>query len=144
MRAIKIDSINRTISEIEITKSYKDLQAIVDGTITIAFYYPDQKHICFVNDEGLLNNPTHFFLSKQYPQPLAGNAVIVGNTPNGNSKDCKLTIDEVKDSIKFLTLLEVQIMIRKGEADYNTYFKSSDGVTLVTRRDLGAFDQSDD
>ena len=54
-----------------------------------------------------------FFSYKGYPQPLSGNGLILGiDHETGESIDTTLTIDEVKENVKFLTLFEVQLMSR--------------------------------
>ncbi|VVC76013.1 hypothetical protein AQUSIP_13140 [Aquicella siphonis] len=145
MRAIKIDVTNCTVTEVDVS-NLKDKQAIVDGYICVGFEYPDGKHVCYVNDEGLLNNPQHFFASKYGYQPYAGNGVIVGSTLTGNDSPCTLTLDEVKASIRFLPLDDVQHLIRVGTVDYGTYITDSTGTRKISSIDLGAFDKkgSDD
>ena len=148
MRAIKIDSENRTITEIDIDSArdgYLGMKEVVGGIICTAYHYPDRKATCFVNDEGLLNNPQHFFLSKYYPQPLAGNAIIVG-TRGPETVECKLNLQEVIDTTKFFTLAEVQKLIRVGLVNFDTTVTSMDtGITEVTQKiDLGAFDKKED
>lgn len=112
MRAIKIDSEKQTITEYENT-GLDSLQEVVGGYIEIAFDYPDGS-TCFVNDEGLFGNPQHFFTSKHGHQPYAGNAIIVGPTDDeGNDTECKLTLEEVKQTTQFLPLLAIQVMYSK-------------------------------
>jgi hypothetical protein len=148
MRAIKIDSENRNITEISISDvermQLKDMQAVVGGYICLAFNFPDNKHSLFVDDDGLLNNPQFFFKHDFYPQPLAGNAIIVGmSLKGGETRECKLDIKEVWNRVQFYTLTEVQAFIREGSADYNTYITTSDGTREVYHRDLGAFDKGE-
>jgi hypothetical protein len=114
MRAIKIDSLNRAITEIENT-GLESLQAAVSGYITIAYDYPDGS-TCFVNDEGLFT-ANNFFSSKFGHQPFAGNGIIVGPVDNeGESTECTLTIEEIKASTKFLSPLEVQLMYSRDNS----------------------------
>lgn len=142
MRAIKIDSKNSTIIEIEI-KGYEEVRDAVDGCICLAFDYPNNKHSCYVNDEGLLNNPEFFFVSKFGAQPFAGNGVIMGSTPSGNFRTCKLNLDDVKNSIKFLTLDQIQHLIRIGAIDYSTYIYTSEGKNKIYSVNLGAFNKKE-
>ena len=139
MRAIKIDSENRMISEVEI-KDYKDMQSIVNGCICLAFDYPGEKNACYVDDEGILKNPEFFFAVPYYPQPFAGNGIIVGMGRYGDIKKCQLNIDDVRKEIKFFTLKEIQHMISRGSVDYNTYITTIEGTSILSKNDLGAFD----
>lgn len=147
MRAIHIDSTNKTIKEIELSNNsdmrYREIRDLVGGCLAIAFYYPGDKNLCYVNDDGLLNNPQCFFKSDLYPNPLAGSGVIVGNSVAGNTVACRLKIDDVIKQTKFLSLVEVQEMIRNGEADFNSYFMASDGrMEIISIIDLGAFNET--
>lgn len=141
MLVIKIDSENRTITEIEISRKLESLQEIVEGYICLAFDYPNEKHCCFVNDEWLFNNPKFFFESDFGHQPFAGNGVIVGLNSKGDSVDCKLTVEEVKKSIKFYSIEEIQERIRNKDINYNAYMTTSDGTKLIREINLGAFDK---
>ena len=85
MRAIVINAADRTVSEAQIDGSLKSLQQIVGGLIDPVYPGLDgTDHHCYVNDEGLLNNPQHFFMLKDGHQPLAGNGVILSTTHDGD------------------------------------------------------------
>lgn len=108
MRAIIINAEERTVSEAEIDGSLKSLQQIVGGLIDPV--YPgleDTGHHCYVNDEGLLNNPQHFFMLKDGHQPLAGNGVILGDD-NGDEAPATLPLDWVKERVTFMDLQAVR------------------------------------
>lgn len=131
MRALKIDSLNRIITEIEITDDYRDLQKVVEGLIEVAFKHnfgTSKEHICCVNEEGLLNKPKHFFSFKfqhkgrlALSQPFAGNGVLVGTNENGDTTSCVAIIDYLQQHIFWLDLNRVQELIRRGDINYNTY-----------------------
>lgn len=104
MRAIIINAETRTITETEIDGSLKSLQQIVGGLIETVYDGLDDDHHCYVNEEGLLENPQHFFLFKDGHQPLAGNGVILGSTADGDEAACTLTLDWVKERITFMDL----------------------------------------
>jgi hypothetical protein len=109
MRAIIINAEERTIIEPEIDGSLKSLQKIVGGLIDPV--YPGLEgtdHHCYVNDEGLLNSPQHFFMLKDGHQPLAGNGVILGTTDDGNEAPCTLPLDWVKERVTFMDLQAVR------------------------------------
>jgi Domain of unknown function (DUF3846) len=108
MRAIIINAEERTVSEAEINGSLKSLQGIVGGLIDPV--YPGLEgtdHHCYVNDEGLLNNPQHFFMLKDGHQPLAGNGVILGDD-NGDEAPATLPLDWVKERVTFMDLQAVR------------------------------------
>jgi hypothetical protein len=109
MRAIIINAEERTVSEAEIDGSLKSLQKIVGGLIDPV--YPGLEgtdHHCYVNDEGLLNDPQHFFMLKDGHQPLAGNGVMLSTTGDGDEAPCTLPLDWVKERVTFMDLQAVR------------------------------------
>ena len=117
MRAIIINAEHRTVSEAEIDGSLKSLQQIVGGLITPVYEGLDSKHHAYVNDEGLLNNPQHFFMLRDGHQPLAGNGVILSTTRDGDEAPCTLPLDWVKERITFMDQKAVLEWIGGKEAD---------------------------
>ena len=59
-------------------------------------------NMIIVDDEGLLKDPKRGFQVTDYPDPLAGNAVIVGPEKNELVTDCNLTNEEIKAIIKIV------------------------------------------
>src|SRR5277367_127913 len=109
MRAIIITAKDRTVSEAEIDGSLKSLQQVVGGLIVPV--YPGLEgtdHHCYVNDEGLLNNPQHFFMLRDGHQPLAGNGVILSTTGDGDEAPSTLPVDWVKERVTFMDLKAVR------------------------------------
>jgi hypothetical protein len=104
MRAIIINAQDRTITETDIDGSLESLQRIVDGLIAPVHDGLDDNHHCYVNDEGLLHNPEHFFMFKGSHQPLAGNGVILASTDDGDEAACILSLDWVKERVTFMDL----------------------------------------
>jgi hypothetical protein len=104
MRAIIVNSKDRTITETDIDGSLKTLQQIVCGLIEPVSQGLDDNHYCYVNEEGLLDNPQHFFMFKNGHQPLAGNGVILSSTDDGGEAPCTLSLDWVKERVTFMNL----------------------------------------
>ena len=104
MRAIIINAKDHTVTETEIDGSLKSLQQIVGGLIQTVYAGLDDSHHCYVNEEGLLDNPQHFFMFRNGHQPLAGNGVILASTEDGDEAPCTLPLDWVKESVTFMDL----------------------------------------
>lgn len=114
MKAILIDVHSQTIKEVEIEKNasvnighiYEHLKCDCFTSVGI-----DENNDIFVDDEGLLKlTPlSKFFLYKGYPQPLAGNGLIVGIDEEGDSVEPTLTIQQVAENVIFMNLREVQV-----------------------------------
>ena len=75
MRAIVINSRNGTVVEIDLVPTLDRLQQIVGGLIEPVESGLDDEHHCYVNEEGLLDNPQHFFMFTDGQQQLAGNGI---------------------------------------------------------------------
>jgi hypothetical protein len=103
-KAIKIDPKAQTITPIEIV-GYEALRDAVGGYITVV---PTAFGTLYIDDKGLINNTREFFAVQGYPQPLAGNGVLFGETDEGGKDtDVMLSVDEVTTIIRFLTEDEV-------------------------------------
>jgi hypothetical protein len=119
MRAITINSEERAVDEVDIDGKLHTLQKIVGGLIDPV--YPGLEgtdHHCYVNDEGLLCNPQHFFMLKDGHQPLAGNGVILGTTDDGNEADCTLPLEWVKERVTFMDLQAVREWVANEPEQY--------------------------
>ena len=104
MRAIIVNSKDRTITETDIDGSLNTLQKIVGGLIEPVSHGLDDNHHCYVNEEGLLNDPQSFFMFTGGHQPLAGNGVILSSTDDGAEAPCILSLDCVKERVTFMDL----------------------------------------
>ena len=54
------------------------------------------KYDLFVDDEGLFKDDQKFFVVFDYPQPLAGKALVVGCDEEGNTIEPGITIEELE------------------------------------------------
>lgn len=114
-KCIKIDVINEVVSEVEIEDNiqhiYKQLECDTFEVVEI-----DGVNDIYVDEEGLLkvNENTKFFVYGDYPQPISGHGLIMGHDDKGNSISTTLTVEEVNEKVKFLTLFEVQTKVREG------------------------------
>lgn len=103
MKVILIDPFDRVIKEIEIDGSldsmYKAMQCDCFDLVRI-----DKNDGIFVDDEGLLKLPSEqaFFKWDDYDSPLAGRALVIGCTPDGDSTDANHTVPEIAQKISWL------------------------------------------
>ena len=112
MRAIIVNSKDRSITETDIDGSLKTLQHIVGGLIEPVSQGLDDNHHCYVNEEGLLNDPQYFFMFRDGHQPLAGNGVILSSTDDGFEAPCALSLDWVKERVTFMDWLSALLWAR--------------------------------
>jgi hypothetical protein len=106
MRAIVIDPAAQTVEEIDTDGSLAALQQVVGGSIE--YVAVDDDHHCYVNEEGLLDQPEHFFMFDGRHQPLAGRGIILSSTPEGDEAPCGLPLDGVKERVSFMDVEAVR------------------------------------
>lgn len=106
MKAIFINSAAQTVTPVDFTGNYKDIQRKL-GVRTFTVLTTAKGDSCYADDEGLLNETQYFFQCVAiYPHPIAGNALILGCDDEGDDVDCKSTVDDLGE-IKFFTKDEV-------------------------------------
>ena len=107
MKAILIDPFEQTVKEVDYSGDFRDIYKLIDAECFDCARIKGRDGI-FVDDEGLLNAPTHFFEHSEYHSPLAGKGLIVGCDEEGESADCKTTLDEVKAKVTFSNILQMR------------------------------------
>lgn len=102
-KVILIDAVNREVKFVEYD-NYKEMYDLLNcQCFTVATEFENRDAI-YVDDEGLLCNPQHFFEYKGAHQPFAGNGLIVGTDDDGESVDAKTDIEEVRKNVRFLSI----------------------------------------
>ena len=97
MKAIFIDAKKQTVSLIEVEN---DLQAMYDkiGCLLVQTVpFAGENIVC--NEEGRLKQWTAGFQLGDWR--IVGNALIVGDTEDGDFADTKLSADEIMEQIRF-------------------------------------------
>lgn len=108
MKAIKIDTKNKSVYEIEVF-TLADLQEAVGGYIETALNF-DNGDTLYVNEEGLLREPFGFFYYRGAIQPYAGNGIIVGiNREDGDTIPAKSDPGSVVKDVMFVDRLFVSM-----------------------------------
>lgn len=107
MKAILITPDQFTIEEIEGSfDDFREIQKAIEcDCFTVAGYL--EGNAVYVDDEGLFKDIEMFTLMVHYPQPLAGKILVLGMTDDGGGKDVTLTVDQVSDSLMFMTPQQV-------------------------------------
>ena len=110
MRAILIDPFNESVTEVEHNGDYRNIYTLLShetqpvDTFTVVSI--DDDNDIFVDDNGLLNNPTHFFMWKGYTQPLAGKGLILAHDDEGESIGTTLLLNRAKKNVRWANDLE--------------------------------------
>jgi hypothetical protein len=101
-KAILINVEAQTITETTIGH-YSDIyKAIGNGCNT--FECPaelENGDTVYADECGLYNDPKGCFIVNGWGYPLVGNCIILGTDDEGDSTDCKSTVEELKAEVKF-------------------------------------------
>ena len=102
LRAILINPITRTVSDIDTAAGLDDLYDILQVDL-ITVMRVGAGHAMILDDEGLLkdNSEQEYFQLKGMDQPLAGRALILADE-YGENRAATLTLKEVEDKVVWL------------------------------------------
>ena len=67
----------------------------------------------FVDDEGLFNMPTHFWKWDDYPQPIAGPALVIGADSEGENTPPSLSVETIAKRV-FVGAANIQLHPASG------------------------------
>lgn len=116
IRAIYIDAAERRVSEVGVI-GLEDMQTLVGGYIATGYTFENGDTL-FVDDEGLLKEPSHFFLIPGAAQPFAGDGLIVGAADTeGETMDATSTVEEIQEQIRFLDRESLMLLINRSHGD---------------------------
>jgi len=102
MKAILINTLNQTVTEIELKNDIHEMQRLIGCEVftTVPLRLPD-RDMLYVDDNGLFNPNKGWFKIFNYPQPLSGNGLIVGHTAEGKSRDVRSNVETIRSIVKF-------------------------------------------
>lgn len=110
-KAIFINSETRDVSVVTMENQLKETYALIGCTCVagaISFAHND---LLVVDDEGMFYEGRNgFIIDGQF---LYGNAVVWGCDEEGESADVKISVEEIKSQIHWLTAMESEIMREK-------------------------------
>ena len=105
MKAILIDPFDQSVSEVEYNGDYKEIYNLTDCR-TFDVVSLDDTNDIYVDDEGLLKNPTRYFRIFSYNTmrlvTLAGKGLILGHNDDGETIATTLNANEYAETIQFL------------------------------------------
>lgn len=108
MRAILVDPIAKTVTEVDCSGHIHDVDGVPGiytltdvNILTVVMLTHRNLETMYLDDEGLLKE-NHFFLFGEYPQPLAGKGLILGTDDSGDCAPSALSVEYVKSRVAFL------------------------------------------
>lgn len=99
MKAILIDAENQEVKDVKFDGSLKQMYELIDCRLVEFCLDLGNGNVLFVDEEGLLCNPTFFFkLKTEKPmQWLAGNGLIFKE-----ESDTDVTVEDILEKIQFM------------------------------------------
>jgi hypothetical protein len=114
------DSINLLFNEFKFN-TWEDISPAI-GCHTFDVVRLDENGDCaYIDDEGLYQ-PRFFWIHKNYPTPIANNALFCGTDEMGETVDFKTPLEVLKESIKPVAKAELYVYSRTNPEDYRPFF----------------------
>lgn len=109
-KGLLIDAKAHEVREVEIT-GLESMYAHIGCDIVEAVYLNTQRDSVFVDEEGLLKPQQFFFYINGTHQPLAGNGLVLGCTPSGNSVAPKaITKEWLEKNVAYIERLPMGVI----------------------------------
>lgn len=108
MQAYFINPFSRNVTTVDYDGDYKSISRMIDasrGYFDVVRLYWNQMSIhdaAFVDDEGLYVEDQTFWIHRNYPQPLAGKALVLGCNEEGDSVAPKTSFETLSNDIRFI------------------------------------------
>lgn len=119
MRALLIDPTTQTISEVDYSGDFHHIYELLDCS-TFDVVSIDPAHDIYVDDEGLLKQPSMFFEYKGYQTPLAGKGLVLCHDDEGNSTAATMSLDELKSQVVFFLHIGMGVLVEVPYGDAET------------------------
>lgn len=132
MRAILIDPVAETVTEVDHSGDYKEIYHFLSDEMhglevdTFDAVRINDSDTIFIDDDGLLKDPRYFFKWQGYEQPLAGRGLILASDQEGETIGTELSLDYVKRHVSFGKLKVLGF-------DHGTYDRE-DGMHVIWNR----------
>jgi len=108
MKAYLINPFAREVTEVEYSGDFEQIYDFLGGVRCFTCVTINQEGDgVFVDDEGLFNGDNEFFTVTGYPEPLAGFGLVLGCDPEGESVAPALTLEDLRDRVKFWDRWEI-------------------------------------
>lgn len=131
MQAYFINPFSQNVTTVDYDGDYKSISRMIDasrGCFDVVRLYWNQMSIhdaAFVDDEGLYVEDQAFWIHRNYPQPLAGKALVLGCNEEGDSVAPKTSFEDLVGDIHFIGSRFELALLHKFVGnidDYRPYF----------------------
>jgi hypothetical protein len=104
MNAYFINPFSQKITTVDYDGDYQSISRMIDasrGYFDVVRLYGNQD-AAFVDDEGLYVEDQQFWIHRNYPQPLAGKALVLGCNEEGDSIEPQTSFETLTNDIRFI------------------------------------------
>ena len=104
MNAYFINPFSKKITTVDYDGDYQSISRLIDasrGYFDVVRLYGNQD-AAFVDDEGLYVEDQQFWIHRNYPQPLAGKALVLGCNDEGDSIEPQTSFETLTNDIQFI------------------------------------------
>ena len=105
VRGFMIDPVTRTIVRLDYGGDYREITAALGCSLFDVARFNEHRDVAYIDDEGLLKNPMHFFAVNGYLQPLAGRGWILGTDEAGDSVTPTVDMKWLRANVLFYQIL---------------------------------------
>lgn len=103
-----IDPHTQTINEVQYRGEYKHIYELIECDTYDAARINRFGDALFVDDDGLFKDEQRFFVHADYPQPLAGKALVLGcDMTTGDTIAPTTTLEELREKVMFVMPIKV-------------------------------------
>ena len=116
LNVIIIDPLMSIIHQKTIDNNLDGLRGAIDDH-NIELVRIDDDNDMFCDEEGLFRENQSYFIIKGKERiiPIAGKCVVLGNTPDGDSSDVKMSVTDLAKMIEFKTRTEMYYLSKEGK-----------------------------
>jgi hypothetical protein len=111
-KAIFIDVVKQEVSEISMSDNWQDIAPQIGNGCRL-FCCPvtfDNNDSLFADDEAILHDEmVGGFYLEGFRIPILNNALIMGADEEGDTTDCKTTVESIKSQIRFVTREDAEV-----------------------------------
>lgn len=106
MRAILIDPVEETVTEVDYDGDFRSIYSLLDITCFTCVQINSHGDVIYIDDEGLMKSGQLFFEHAAYPRPLAGKGLVLGTNDEGETVPPVVATHKLCDDVLFLGEIE--------------------------------------
>ena len=136
MKAFLIDPEKRTITEVDYDGHHKSIYKLIGADLfdTVRLSGSD---VIFVDDEGLMKNPQHFFKLDGLTSPLAGKGLVLGTNNRGESISPKLVLlEDLQRWVTFITRERAVTYAEQADEEARAYGKGQENFIHISAAEI--------